>query len=100
MTTSRKATDAELIEAVQYYVSRNLRMRFRHFIKEMYAPGRKHGVRHVSHSKRVPFIRDGQVFVHFQGRDQKLTGSHVTFDTIRPVVCDIRIDSEYLKSQV
>lgn len=98
MTTKfRKATDAELIAHLDWYVSRNLRCRFRHFVKEVYAPRRKNGVRHIDHSKRVPFIREGQAFVHFQGRDQKLTASLCSPDDCSEFVYDVRLDSEYLK---
>lgn len=96
MTTHRKATDAELIASCDYYVSRKLRLRFRHFIKEAYAPGRKHDVRQVSHSRRVAYVRDGQLFVFFQDHEQKLTASHATLDNGKTVVYDIRLDSPHL----
>lgn len=95
---TRKTTDAELIADTSYYVSRNLRLRFRHFIKEMYSPRRRNQVRHVSHSKRVAYVKDGQLFVFFQDQEQKLTGTHVTLDNGQTFVSDVRLDSEYLKA--
>lgn len=94
---TRKATDAELIAHTNWEVSNKRRLRFRHFVKELYAPNRKNGVRHIEHSKRVAYVKDGQLFVFFQNRDQKLTGTHVTLDNGKTFVSDVRLDSEYLK---
>lgn len=74
---TRTATDAELIASIRFLVTK---LRFRHFTKEF---------------RRVPFVKDGQLFVNFQGRDQKLTGTHYTLSNGMTFVADVRIDISF-----
>lgn len=89
----RNATLAEVVKAVRV----GQKMSFRHFIKEIYAPRSRNGVRHQERSISTILMVDGVPSVKHHGRIEPLTGSIATMDDGKEIFYDLRIKSEYLK---
>lgn len=101
-TIRREATADELKAEIAMYLNPDcsVRLRYRHFCREVYNPRARNRVSHRTHSSARPFVgNDGKVYVRHQGKAHEITGTLVSYPEstgIRPFVADIRIKSDYL----
>ena len=88
----RPATSQEIFD--HYRVDR--RVRFRHFVREIFSPRATNGVAHRQYNSGKLQSVDGVPSVRHQGAVQPLRATHYTLDTGTTFIADLRLDSDYL----
>ncbi len=99
MALTRQATPAEIIEAQATAIRYGYRVSYRHFIHERMCKGAKHGVKHIEKTASKITVTNGVPFVRYMGEMVELTGTfyksaECTF------ICDLRVKSQYLPTNV
>src|SRR5207344_972858 len=99
MRVLREATTDELQARYRTHLDYAMKVSFRHFTMELYAPNAKLGVQHRQFSNAKPRLVDGKMVVTHHGKDAELTATvyelTVNGETSE-IISDLRIKSEYL----
>ena len=96
MENQREATPTEILVDQQQRLRYDRPVRFRHFVREIYAPRSKNGVRHKQYSSSRLRVVDGVPYVQHHGELVPMTATYVELDNGRGIIFDFRIKSEYL----
>lgn len=107
--TTRRATNAELLEKLDIHIRNGWRVGFRHFMAEELDRRTKTGVRHRDCGSAKVHVIDGVPHVKHRRKLEPITatwkdaiwewdGEKLTEKKLaKPVIWDVRIDSEYLR---
>lgn len=98
---TRRATNNELAQHLAFEIRHGRRAMFRHFVREVYAPAARNGVRHVQYGRARVQLVDGVPHVRHHGRMQALTATWQDTDAggvpyPKPLIFDVRLDSPHL----
>ena len=94
----RDATLAELVEHLAPHVRWGWKVRFRHFMLELYAPHARNGVQHKQYSNAKVKLIDGVPHVRHHGKVEPLAATAAEGPTFtKPMVYDVRLASPYLR---
>ena len=92
----RQATTQEILRFRDFDIRHKMKVRFRHFVREIYNPRAKNGVSHRQHSRSRIRVVDGVPHVRHHGELHEITGDLVTLESGTQFVGDLRIKSQYL----
>lgn len=97
ITCRRQATREEVAAKLAFELKHDLKVTFRHFVRECAMKTAKNGVQHRQFSKAKVQIIDGVAFVKYRGELTELTATYIEMDGgVKPFLSDIRIANEYL----
>lgn len=92
----RPATPAEIVEIEACIIKSGIRVRFRHFVREVNCPHAEHGVSHRQHSRSKLRVIDGVPHVRHHGELLPVTGDLIELDNGYRLIGDLRLDSKHL----
>ena len=96
---TREATPAEILKKHAWDIKRGRSVRFRGFVREVYAPRAKNGVAHREYFRSRMIERDGVPFLRVEGME--LVEAAATVGILpdgREFLFDLRIKSPHLKA--
>lgn len=97
MTTFRIATKDELLAHLDSALRYKWRVPFRHFTMETVDCRTETGVRHKQYGRsKVRLDAEGYPTVKHHGKVERLRASVMTLTGGKELVCDVRLDSDYL----
>lgn len=93
---TRVATSAEILTSEQLHIKLNMSVQYRHFVREISNPRAKKGVNHRQYSRSLLRDIDGEPYVMYHGKLEKIRGQHITLESGRTFTACYVIDSPYL----